>query len=357
MTNTYPIRKDTIGRRSRFNRQPTGKRIQLTKRDLDILRLLWRYRYLRSDRIVDYLTPKSKKRLIERLGDLFHETTLISRPRAQWAEFQAEHKPIAYELTQNGLGTLYETQSGLTLPYPIVSFGGEVERAIVQFHHALQISELLFDIEQSLINEKGRKTDGDQKSEINATRPTIISQGEFLEQMSNSIDKPFSKIEFAVTIPKSRFLPFQKTPHPTKIIPDAFFAILHQVQKQSLYRFYALEVERKNPLKRRSLEKPSSLKKLLAYQALLQSDGAQKQLTIPNLFLVIAAETEAKLLTIVEMAMQIWSKNEQMFLLFAPPPPYRSWQMWINDNSHRHSKEQVSLFMEIAQKWCKHFEP
>ncbi len=95
MAHPLPVKRDALNRRSRFCRQPTGKRIVLSKRDIEIFRLLWRYRYLRSDRIVRALNPGSPKRLIERLGDLYHETHHLTRPPQQWKRAKAEQMPLA----------------------------------------------------------------------------------------------------------------------------------------------------------------------------------------------------------------------------------------------------------------------
>ena len=59
---------DALGRRSRFSRQPTGKRIVLTNRDTEILRLLYRYRYLRVPQLLAFLLPRSEKRFVERFA-------------------------------------------------------------------------------------------------------------------------------------------------------------------------------------------------------------------------------------------------------------------------------------------------
>ena len=58
----------------------TGKRIELTKRDIAIFRWLSRYRYLRSSYLHAFVGGKSETRFKERLGDLFHE----GRPGRIW---------------------------------------------------------------------------------------------------------------------------------------------------------------------------------------------------------------------------------------------------------------------------------
>ena len=79
---TSTTERMAASRRSRFRRTSKGKRIELTERDLQILRWLYRYRFLSTPQLIVAVQPRSHKRFIERLGDLFHETGLIDRPIA-----------------------------------------------------------------------------------------------------------------------------------------------------------------------------------------------------------------------------------------------------------------------------------
>lgn len=325
---------DILGRRSRFKRQPTGKRTVLTIRDIEIFRLLWRYRYLSSDRIVSHFNPGSPNRLKERLGDLFHETHHINRPPAQWRRARAEQFPSTYELTKIGLEAYADAEAELTLPSPAVSFGGAINRRILQFNHAQQISEVLFDIEQLSMGSQTKR---------------LVIEHDILEKASAKLKRKIEHTKLDVAIPKSKFMPLQKAPFKTQIVPDALFGIEHIDGKASTYRFYALEVERKNPTRRGTLEKPSALKKLLAYKALLKANTLRKQLSLPHLHLIIAAETPEKLLKIMGMADEIWSKDQQSFLLFAPPEQLRQ--------SSSDKPDPYSPFMEITKKWFEHFQP
>lgn len=356
MTNYIFNRRDTVGRRSRFYRQPSGKRIQLTERDIQLFRLLWQFRFLRSDCIVSHFQPKSPKRLIERLGDLFHETTLINRPAAQWKEAKAEYKPIVYELSNSGIKALHSSGSNALLPDTVVNFGGGPGHTITQFHHGLQISETLFEIANSL-SSKVRTSTMDNDVSLDGTAPkSFISESAILKKISSNKSQDLKRVRFETTIPKTPFVPFQKIATTVEIIPDAFFAIEQTDNHQSVYRFYALEVERKNPLKRCTLAKPSTLKKLLAYKALLNARGFERQLTFPNLFVIFATETTTQLLEIVELSQQIWNERERQFLLFAPPERYSDWSSWNTHNTGQVSPLDRRLIMEITQKWSKHFK-
>ena len=119
---------DTLGRRSRFKRTRRGKRIQLGSRDHDILRWLYRYRYLRQSHLLELVRPGSQKRFIERLGDLFHETGLINRPAVQHSPFDARCMPMIYEISPSGIELLAIRD---LLPMRAVTFSRRAHRSEV----------------------------------------------------------------------------------------------------------------------------------------------------------------------------------------------------------------------------------
>ena len=93
-----PRSNETHKRRSRMSRKRTGKRIRLTERDLEVFRLLTRYRFLRSTHLHALAGGRSDKRFVERLGDLYHEGGYIDRPKQQWQAINARYMPAVYEL-------------------------------------------------------------------------------------------------------------------------------------------------------------------------------------------------------------------------------------------------------------------
>src|SRR4051812_40289463 len=98
---------ESMQRRSRMRRTAVGKRIELTARDIDIFRLLGRYRYLRSNYIHAFVGGASGTRFKERLGDLFHEGYL-DRPCQQWDFANARYRPVVYESGSGATRTLRE---------------------------------------------------------------------------------------------------------------------------------------------------------------------------------------------------------------------------------------------------------
>jgi hypothetical protein len=58
-------------RRSRMRRKSSGKRVELTARDIEIFKVLQRYRYLRSTYLYAFVGGKNETRFKERLGALY----------------------------------------------------------------------------------------------------------------------------------------------------------------------------------------------------------------------------------------------------------------------------------------------
>lgn len=253
---------DTLDRRSRQKRQPSGKRIIIKQRDLDILSLLYRYRLLNSQHLITHLKPKSEKRFTERLGQLFHDADLIDRPKEQWDCAGAKYNHCVYTLKQKGMSLLEKHQS---LPlravqHPNPSNGGERK----QFLHSLKISQAIQKVEIETLHEPHQRFVC-----LDEIRNRQIAKG-----------KTF-KLEFPVTIPISEHNP--NTVHRSTVKPDGLYGIEFMEADQKLYRFYAVEVEHTSPTNRKTLRKSSSFKKQLAYTAAIKTGTYIDALGIPNL--------------------------------------------------------------------------
>jgi len=90
-----------------MRRIPTGQRVELQPRDIEIFKLLNRYRYLRSTYIHAFVGG-DKTKLIERLGKLYHEGGYLDRPTQQWESLSARHQPAVYEITRKARDVLRE---------------------------------------------------------------------------------------------------------------------------------------------------------------------------------------------------------------------------------------------------------
>ena len=263
------LAKDSIGRRTRFRRVARGKRLFFTERDLAILQLLYRYRYLRAAQLASLLQPKSQKRFIERLGDLYHETGLINRPTAQWRRFDARYQPIVYELSSKALALL--DSQGEPPPRAVTfSIGGRHNPA-PQFEHAMMIVDAL--VEAQL---ETRKAPGQR----------FVPVDEILERMpARSAERgaPRHPLAAPVTIRPNPHMPSATKTMATHLIPDGLYGIEHLIDGEKRYRFYALECESKNPHRRSTTRLSSTALKRAAYEAFIAERGFRKAWGIPNL--------------------------------------------------------------------------
>lgn len=260
---------DRLGRRSRFRRTPTGKRLFLSERDLAILRALHRYRYLRATHLIALLRPKSEKRLIERLGDLFHEAGLIDRPAAQWRRFDARYVPLIYELSRKGLALL---QGQGELPPRAVTFSGGAGRSPApQFEHAMMIVDTLVEAEI-----KSRTNPGQRFVPVDE----ILAR---MPQRRNPPNAPKHPLAAPVTIRPNPHLPTIGKPMSTHLIPDGLYGIEYTIDGQKRYRFYALECEQKSPGHRSTPYLSSTARKRAAYDALIAERRYREMWGVPNL--------------------------------------------------------------------------
>lgn len=268
---------DRLGRRSRFRRTPTGKRLFLTERDTEILRLLFRYRYLRATQLVAFIRPQSEKRFIERLGDLYHEVGLIDRPAAQWRRFDARYAPLIYELSTKGLRYL-ETCGAL--PDRAVTFARKDRRGVTpQFDHAMMIVDALALAELETIRTAGQR---------------FVPVDEILARAPERTRKAKQPLAIPVTLHPNKHLPGLTSDVSTHLVPDALYGVEHLIDGEKRYRFFALECENRSP-KRRSTTKLSSLAlKRAAYEAVLHVRRYREVYGVPNLVMQIRSEDRVR---------------------------------------------------------------
>ncbi|MHA7773883.1 replication-relaxation family protein [Roseibium sp. M-1] len=257
---------DSLGRRSRFSRNPTGKRIVLSERDGEILKLLYRYRYLRVPQLLAFLRPQSEKRFVERLGDLYHETGLINRPKAQWKAFDARSTPMIYELSPKGRRWL---ESEGDLPHRVTALAtATAPGRAPQFDHAMMIVDALVEVELETIQEPEQR---------------FVSFEEILARAPDISASNGHPLAVPVTIEPGTLAPWLKRPFHTHLIPDGLYGIEYLIDGKKLYRFWALECENQSPRSRSTAAKSSLALKRAAYDAFIGGGGFKQVWGVPNL--------------------------------------------------------------------------
>src|SRR3569832_2854121 len=198
-----------MDRRSRMVRSRSGKRIELTRRDVEVFRALARYRYLSSSYLHAFAGGASEKRFVERLGDLFHEG-FVGRPKAQWEEPDCRYRPTVYE-TESKVHQALEGAAGDPGRCTYLASG-----AHRQFQHALMICEALASIELAV-----RVTEGLR----------FIPWSELLSRAPETTR--LSPTPFRLPNPAGGYL-----------VPDGVFGLEYEAEGERSYRFFALEVDR-----------------------------------------------------------------------------------------------------------------
>ncbi len=266
-------------RRSRMARKAVGKRIELTPRDLELLKLLCRYRYLRSNFLYAFLGGASEKRFKERLCHLYHDGRYINRPQQQWQFANCRYMPVIYELDDAGERVLREHGLGREVGPLLASGRGQVSR---QFAHTLMISEILASIGLGVRADSSLRFISAQEILAKAPEPTRVTSNPF--QIPVSISYAFPGRERAHNAD-------------LKLVPDALFGLEYN---RKAYRFFALEADRNTmPCARSDLRQSSYLRKLLAYRAIAAQQIYKTRLGLPNLLVLNLTVSEEHMRSIM----------------------------------------------------------
>jgi len=254
-------------RRSRMHRTRTGKRIELTARDIEIFKLLQRYRYLRSTYIHAFVGGASETRFKERLGDLFHEGYL-DRPAEQWKFANSRYVPVVHELGAGARQILSNT--GIAIDDQRTWLRDTPHR---QFEHSVMICEVLASIELGI---RGR-------SDLRLIPwPEILTKA---PESTRQSAKPYRLI----------------ADDGLSVIPDALFGIEYCRDGRKSYRFFALEADRGTmPLARATNTGTSILAKLEAYCSILAQETYRGSLGVPNLLVLIVTTGETRCTEMME---------------------------------------------------------
>lgn len=257
---------DSLGRRSRFTRIPGRKRLVLGPRDTVILRWLYRYRFLRQNHLLSLIQPRSEKRFIERLGDLFHETGYLSRPFALPQRFDARTTPMLYEISPAGTAYLEALDA---VPPRAVTFSRRSRGSYSPQHlHTMMIIDELLGVELT-----ARKTAGQR----------FVPVDEILTRAPEKTRKLPNPLSIPVTIVPSPKHPIVRTRIDTHVIPDALYGIETETEHGKQYEFWALECERTSPASRSAANASSTALKAAAYDALIGSEVFRTHWGLPSL--------------------------------------------------------------------------
>jgi hypothetical protein len=295
-----------------MTRERTGKRIEFTERDLEILKLLDRYRFLRSTNLYALAGGKSQKRFVERLGDLFHEGGYINRPKQQWQAINARYMPVVYELAEEGRRMLAEYGGGLESGLALVGKHGR--RPSRHYHHELMICDILSSIEIGL------RADSNLRF---ISWPEILASVK-MPEATRSAAKPM-----AAKVPVTYVPPGARKSHRIDgpLVPDALFGLEYTARGAKQYRFFALEADRNTePVIRRDLRQSSYLRKILQYREIVARSVYKTLWGLPNLIVLTVTVNEQRCQNMMRLVDELTHGKGSTFLFFQTMPSLTSLQ-------------------------------
>lgn len=222
----------------RFTRSVEIPPLRLTDRDLEIIRLIYRHRFLRSSHILR-LVQGSPQQVLRRLQLLFHHGYL-ERPRAQLDYFhRAGSEPLVYGLGNKGAGVLR-----LDVPENLNWKNQSVGRLFL--NHAVLASDIMVALELACRS----------RSDVR-----LLDTGQ-LPLLENRFERD-ELFRWRVTLERRQQI---------GVIPDRTFALEFTQPKKSPALFF-LEADRGTmPVTRQNTSRTSFQRKLHAYHATWKQD-------------------------------------------------------------------------------------
>ena len=278
-------------RRPRTKRTRSDLRLEITPRDVEIFKLLERYRYLSSTYIHAFVGGASETRLKERLGNLFHQG-YIDRPEQQWQMANCRYRPAIYEAGK--LGRQMLRQKCIDAVESLTLLGKVAHH---QFAHSVMICETMASIEIGVRDNPHLRLISWQ--EILAKAP----------ERTRRSDRPFQ-----IPLPISSSVGGIQEFRVPCIVPDGVFGLEYRLAERKAYRFFALEIDRGTmPVARSDQNRTSYMGKLALYRQMASAASYKTHLGLPNLLVLTITIGELRLL---EMLKRVAQTSDASICLF-----------------------------------------
>jgi len=216
----------------RFRRSPDIGSFQLTERDKEIIRMVYRHRFLRSSHIYS-LVGGSSQQIVRRLQLLFHHQYL-TRPRSQIEFYHyGGRREIVYGIGKEAASLLKIEFGPMFRDVPWDEENGSVKRVFLE--HALLVSDIMVSLELACLHTGVRL---------------------FTEQDLAKSNQPF---RWKMNVQGQKI----------SVAPDRVFALESSGTGGNTRRsYFFLEADRGTmPVIRKTLAQTSFYRKLLAYEA------------------------------------------------------------------------------------------
>lgn len=290
---------EKITRNSRWSRDPVTRRdgavhaVYPTERDIEIFKLLTRFRYLPADYIRAFVGGNDKA-LSHRLNLLCRKPNLyLARPIQQRQRAAANYRPLIYELDDRGIRVLRER--GLAVPQ-------KSQRR--NFIHELMISQIAASIELGTL-------------ENPAVR--LISLGEILAKENTPQTLRDAAIPSAISVS----YPFRGEMRTEQIIADAQpFGLERTVDGKRSYLFFpGFEADcGTEPIDAADADRASIARKFCAYLALVEQGLHRIRFGFPNFLVPFITTSTARMESMMTLVERLTAGQGSKIFLFKTLP-------------------------------------
>ena len=296
---TYPLRRN-----SRWTRDPVvddGQAVIAfpTERDIEIFKLLARYRYLPSDYIHAFIGGNAKA-LTRRLNLLSRKPNLyLARPHQQRESASANHRPLIYELDERGIRVLRER--GALVPQ---------KGYHRNFAHELMVAEIMASIELGTREHPHIRLIPWQ--EILATEHTPRSTRESPSPASIPVKFALRGEQLSVS------LTADGQPFGLERVVGG---------KRSFLFFPGIEADcGTEPLDASDADRSSIAKKFAAYAAIAEQGIFRSHFGFPNFFVPFITSTNARMLSMMRLLEKMTGESGSKMFLFRTFPAFASFE-------------------------------
>ena len=290
-------------RNSRWSRDPVVSRdgaavaTHPTERDIEIFKLLVRFRYLPADYIHAFVGG-SAKALTHRLNLLSRKPNLyLSRPHQQRQNAEANHRPLIYQLDERGSRALRER--GLSsLP----------KSSHHNFGHELMVAQITASIELGI---------RDNPSTTLITWPEILANPNTPSTTRASATPMTMRVTYSL----------RGETRTDEINPDARpFGLKRVIDGKPSYLFFpGIEADcGTEPVDAVDTERSSIVKKFAAYTAIAEQGIHRSHFGFPNFFVPLITGTAARLRTMTELLDRLTGGRGSKIFLFKTFPTFAS---------------------------------
>jgi hypothetical protein len=290
-------------RNSRWTRDPVVGRagsavaVHPTERDIEIFRLLSRYRYLPSDYIHAFIGG-NEKALSHRLNLLSRKPNLyLSRPQQQRQCADANYRRLIYELDDRGARALRDR--GLSL------LPKSYHR---NFAHELMVAQITASIELGTLQ---------------STNTRLITWREILASEHTPRATRVSDTPASIRVTYS----LRGETLTGDIVADGRpFGLDRVIEGRRTYLFFpGIEADRgTEPIDASDAERASILKKFAAYTAIAEQNIHRSHFGFPNFFVPFVTTTAARLRSMTELLDRLTGGRGSKMFLFKTFPSFAS---------------------------------